>query len=473
MLRPDQIADLAILMNNPRHMLLSEPGTGKTPTICVYQRWLREQHGTPSVWTMPKSLLEKNRDEAIQFGGWAPEDVVIVDGTQRDVEAQLAKPAGVFLMGFRRFEMEWQKFPREWKAFQADEFHKGFGGHDSLQAQAMYGFMQRQGEWFVPMTGTLLDGKLETAFPAINVIEPRYYGSFESFCHYHRMIDLFTGKKTGYRNHDNLQTVLRKHGIRRLFSDIFGPQDPVMQVEWLSMSEAQREIYDRFQNEAILELEKFYIDGTQPGVAFMRACQIMDHPNRFPDLVDEGQFVDIMPGHRTAKAERLDLHLTDHVETGRPLIIYAPWVPQQHEAFELARQAGLRVGLITGATSSTERGQIDRGFRAGELNCLICSPLVADAGFNWQFCGLQEVPHIIFLSLPYKDTTLQQAIRRAIRQARATALRVTILAYKQSLNIRQMQLIEQKSIEANRVDPTYKVFALLPRDEHRGTSSSL
>ena len=79
-LRPDQIADLALLINHPKHLHLSDPGTGKTPTICTYQRYLWQHQGTPSVWPMPKSLLEKNRDEALRWGGWAPDEVQIVDG---------------------------------------------------------------------------------------------------------------------------------------------------------------------------------------------------------------------------------------------------------------------------------------------------------------------------------------------------------------------------------------------------------
>lgn len=289
MLRPDQIADLSILMCNPRHLHLSEPGTGKTPTICVYQRWLWNEHGTPSVWVMPRSLLEKNRDEALKWGGWEADEVVIADG------GPLPENGRVYLMGFRRFTLEWEKFPRTWRAIQIDEFHKGFGGAESAQTQALFGFMERQGEFFTPMTGTLIDGKMETVFPAVHIIEPRYYGNFKSFCHFHRMIDVFTGNLVGYQNHDHLQKILQKHSIRRLFSDIFGHQQIVTQVEWVSMAPAQRAAYDKFDKEALLELEQFYIDGTQPGVAFIRARQIMEHPNKFPNLIGEG-YVDILNG---------------------------------------------------------------------------------------------------------------------------------------------------------------------------------
>jgi hypothetical protein len=458
-LRPDQIADLAILMNHPKHLHLSDPGTGKTPTICTYQRFLFEDQGTPSVWPQPKSLLEKNRDEALLWGGWSdPRDVQIVDGPL-DVSAS-AYPAKVYLMGFQRFAMEQEKLPTAIRAIQIDEFHKGFGGMNSGQTQGLYRFMGRQGEFFTPMTGTLIDGKLETAFPAINVIEPRYYGSAESFTKFHTAYDPFTQKKIGYRHHDHLQTILRRHCIRRLFRDIFGEQEVVTQVEWLAMNEAQRKLYDTFEEDAIIELENFYITGQEPGVAFIRACQIMEHPNRFPNLLDPkgSSFIDISPGERPAKLDRLDLHLTDHLENKTPFLVYAAMVPQQHEAFELAESLGLKVGFIGGEASTKERNAVDKAFRAGELDGLVGSPLVADTGFNWQFSGEKEVNHIIFCSLPYKDVAYSQAVKRTIRQKRSQALRVTVLAYRDSLDIRKMQILQNKSADANRVDPTQEVL---------------
>ena len=443
-LRADQIADLAILINNPMHMHLSDPGTGKTPTICTYQRYLWEEHGTPSVWPMPKSLLKKNREEAILWGGWSPEDVVILDGPFSQ------QPGKVYLMGFQRFMMEQEKFPKEFRAVQVDEFHKGFGGNDSGQTKSLYSFMERQGEFFTPMTGTLINGKMETAYPPLQIIEPRYYGSFESYKRFHTSYDVFTGQKLGYRNHEHLQKILRKHCIRRLFKDIFGEQEVVTQVEWLYMNQEQRRLYDKFEKEAILELEEFFITGKEPGTAFIRARQIMEHPNRFPNLIGEG-FVDICPGQTPAKLDRLELHLTDHLENKTPFIIYAGLVAQQKEILHFAEKLGLRMGYV-GATG--DRYAADEGFRAGELDGLVCSPLVADAGFNWQFSGTREVEHILFASLPYVDVTFTQAVRRTIRRKRTGALRVTVLAYRDSLDIRMMQLVQSKSADNCRVDPT-------------------
>lgn len=102
-LRVDQVADLSIYIRDRKVLNLSDPGTGKTPSVCVMQyfRWNEEGNGT--VWVMPKSLLRKNKRELLRFTNFNKDQVVIVDGTPKQVEAQLKSGAAVFLMGPRRF----------------------------------------------------------------------------------------------------------------------------------------------------------------------------------------------------------------------------------------------------------------------------------------------------------------------------------------------------------------------------------
>ena len=78
-LRPYQVQDLGFHIANPKSMNLSDPGCGKTPTVCVlaYYHWSR--HGRKTVWTMPKSLLKKNKDEFLLFTEFEPEDIVILE----------------------------------------------------------------------------------------------------------------------------------------------------------------------------------------------------------------------------------------------------------------------------------------------------------------------------------------------------------------------------------------------------------
>lgn len=432
--------------------------TGKTPTVCVAQAYRWREHGVGSVWAMPKALMSKNYDEAMRFGGWSEGDVVIVDGSPKKVRAALTSGAKVFIMGFTRFGLSWQDLPDYVKAIDIDEFHKGFGGHEAKRTQALYNFMNQRGEFFIPMTGTLYNGKPDTVYPAIQIVEPRYYGTFEVFKRVHHVVDPWTGKTVGYRNLEALRDILLQHGVRRLWKEIHGEAEKIVHIERLDMSPEQRRLYDEFEQNAILELEQFFIDGTKPGVNFIRARQIMEHPNCFPDLRDPKlPPVDIMPGELPSKMEALDLHMTNAVENDKPLVVFASLVPQQRQIFEMMKSQADDVAWISGEDTKN-RAAYDEAFRRGDIRYLVCSDQIADCGFNWQFCGQQEVDHCIFASLGYVDTTVEQAYKRFLRQARQSALRITVLAYRNSMDQHLMRGLKRKSEDANKVDPTREIL---------------
>jgi hypothetical protein len=458
-LRQDQVEDLAVLLAKPRHIHGGDPGTGKTPTICVLQAIRWRQHGIGTVWVMPMKLTSKNLEEALKWGGWDADDVVVVDGTAAQCKRQLASGAKLFIMGFTRFALCYKDLPDYVKAIDIDEFHKGFGGTDSKRTQALYEFTTDPAIHFVPMTGTLYNGKPDTVYPALQIIEPRYYATPDMFRRVHHLTDPFTGKLIGYRDLEILGEILAKHSIRRFWKDIHGPEQIVIQTERLDMSERQREAYAKFEQDAILELEQFFIDGTLPGVAFTRARQIMEHPNVFPDLRDPKlPPVDITPGEVPGKLELLELDMINAVENKTPLVIFSAMVPQQRQIFAMAQKMGMKVGLLNGDTTDTETEEFDTGFRTGRFNTLVCSPQVADCGFNWQFNGDREVDDLVFASMAYQDTAFVQACKRFERQKRSSALRVKVLAYRRSLDERILKLIAQKSVEANRTDPNRSVL---------------
>ncbi|APH74105.1 helicase-related protein [Aquibium oceanicum] len=513
-LRDYQVADLSFYMRNKRCLNLSDPGTGKTPSVCVKQWWLWKTHGIGTAFVMPLSLLKKNRDEVLRFTGFQPDEVTIVTGLRPLSPAQkklaetlrnwrghyklfgsqkttfkalreagivnedmsvneqmfyartilpyeIANPGKtkVFLMGFDCYSTHWEALPPFVRACHVDEIHKGYKGDSSQRTQGFYDSFKKRMEWFIGMTGTLISGRLDSAYPAIRVIEPRYYPSYKGFYYYHAVEDPITGKLSSWRNHEKLSAIFKKHAIRRTFEMVYGKESKVIIPEYVEMTKKQREIYDQFKDQAFVELEKFFLEGTEPGVAFIRARQIMEHPNVFPNLVGEGT-VDIMGGAPCGKEERLDIHFEDHQRTGKPVIVYAALKPQQYRILKLAQKYGLKAAVLNGDVTPKKRGEIDDAFKRGDLNCIIASPAVADVGFNWQWCGDQEVDHMIFASLDFLDTTVLQAYRRCIRGKRGTPLRITVLLYEDSLDNRITWVIYSKSLDAHKVDPTQPVLKL-------------
>lgn len=458
-LRDYQVADLSYYMRDKRCMNLSDPGTGKTPSVVVFQWWLWTEHKVGSCWVQPKRLMDKNKREILRFTGLKDEDVVIVDGTPKQVAKQLASGAKVFLMGPRRFTLSWKQMPSYVKALQVDEFHMCFKDPNSAACQALFTAMQFHFEYFLPMTGTIIDGKLTSAYPAIHVIEPRYYPSVEAFEYQHAIKD-YDGKIIGWQGHEKLSAIFGRHAIRRSFASVYGEQEIVYIPEVVEMNPRQREMYDKFHDEAILELEKFYLDGSQPGVAFLRARQLMEHPNEFPDLTNPGQFIDVMRGDMPGKEDLLQIHMEDHLNTGKPMIIFSSMVPQQRRIAAMLEKAGRKFVVINGETPLKVSNEADLAFQRGEIDDLVCSPLCAAVGYNWQFWGKEEVDHMIFTAMDFRDTAFLQAVQRAVRGKRNTPLRVSILEYANSMDQHLLGIIYRKSLDAHKVDPTKPILQL-------------
>jgi hypothetical protein len=66
----------------------------------------------------------------------------------------------------------------------------------------------------------------------------------------------------------------------------------------------------------------------------------------------------------------------------------------------------------------------------------------------------------VFASIDYQDDNFVQAVRRAIRDLRKTTLKVTILSYGTKIENSIFRIVDQKSREKHKVDPTYKILTL-------------
>lgn len=440
-LRDYQIADLAFHISKPRTMNLSDPGTGKTPSVCVYAYYLWTELGVRSIWSMPKSLLKKNLDELLLFSEFKPEDVIIVDGTPAQREKQMASDAKVFLMGFDCFARNWRRLLElhpDIDAHLVDEIHMGFGGATSNRTQQLFESSQEI-RMFLAMTGTIINGRLSSVYPCIQVIAPELYRyGYDEFMIKHAITDSY-GNTVAWTNTKPISDFLRTYGIRHTFEEAYGKEAKVIIHEQCQMDPLQREAYDEFEETALLELEESWLDGTLPGVNLIRCRQIMEHPQEFGPPLDKIKM--------TGKEERLLIHLEHVKQTGEPLIVFAALVPSQNRIMDICRRMGINAALINGTVSQKKREGIDEAFRAGELDVVVASPATAAVGFNWG-----HVDKIVFMSLDYMDSSFVQGYRRAIRGVREKNLLVYVMEYENSVDQKIFSIVDQKSKLASDVD---------------------
>lgn len=461
-LRDDQVARLSFLMrpDQKKCLDLSDPGTGKTPPVIVNQL-RRLQEGRQSLWVQPKSLIAKNVEEIMAWTGLPRSQIGVLDGGPAKIQEELLADKAIYLCGPTRLDISRQAIlAKGFKAVDTDELHMCFGGSTSRRTTAYFDVM-RQAEEGVGMTGSLINGRLDTAYPAIHVINSGYYPfGYEQFIGAHAFVDQYN-RPLSWHGHDRLRAILQRHAIRWTFEQIFGAQEVIFETEWVSMEPEQRRMFDELREKAFLELDDFFVDGTQPGVNMIRARQVMEIPNFFPDLRDpKAPRIDILKGKRPAKLDSLHIHFDHHRRCGTPVVVFAYFQEQVEQIAKLARDTGLSVGTIHGGVSSKRRGEVDQAFCRGELQAVIASEETAAVGFNWQDWGPNqiELDHVIFASLDFKDTNFSQGYKRGIRRKRSKPLRVTTMGYFDSIDRRLMQILERKSRDANKVDPSYQVI---------------
>lgn len=443
-LRPYQVEDLATYMAQERVMNLSDPGTGKTPPTAVLTGYLADATNEGVVWVQPKSLMRKNRNEILKWcPDLDPEQVIIVDGAKLAREQQIRSEGKVFLMGFQRWSEDWEQFKGRTGSVIVDETHMGYSTHDSQRTQNLYASMKHHGV-FIPMTGTMIKGRLNSVYPSIHIIEPRYYHSHQSFMNIHAIIDDWSGKVVGWKNIDRMAAIFAKHAIRHTFKECYGDEKVVFITELCEMSVKQRAAYDEFHEKAVLELEGKFIDGTIPGVFVLRCRQIMCHPPQM-GLIKDSEL--------SGKEELLRLHIADHLNSGVPMLIYASMVAEQERLLRFVRKEGMSAEWMGGHTSGAKRAQLDEAFVRGDFQCLVASPQVAAFGFNWEHVG-----HVIFTSIDYMNDNFVQAYRRAERGTRTEPLLVTTLGYYDSIDQRLFEINHDKSKLSNSVDKSYEIL---------------
>lgn len=438
-LRPYQAAHLAYHIAAQRSLNLSHPGTGKTPTACLYIMYLNAIEHAKVAFVMPKSLMKKNRDELLRFTDFAPEQVGIVDGTPKKRQKIYDDDrVQVFLMGFDCFSNEWTKLPAEVNAVVVDETHMGYSTDPSKRTQGFYRAMKKC-KFFLGMTGTIIDGRLSSVYPLIRVIEPRYYASYKDFLNQHAIFNDF-GSIIGWKNHDKIRKILSRHAVAMSFAEAYKDSPaPVIIPEKCEMDPKHRKLYEQFEEMALLELDDKYLDDSgSGGVKQLRCRQIIEAP----------ESVEIKDKFSLGKDEMLKVHLEDAKNTGKPLLIFSVFTAEQERLKKICQEEfGLRTELMNGSVSGTKRGKIDEDFKAGKIDVVIGSPEVMSVGFNWE-----HVDTVIFVSIDYKDSNWKQAIQRADRGTRKYPLRVYRMFYGDCpVEDRLWSIIKRKQEDSRKV----------------------
>ncbi len=439
-LRPYQAQQLAFHIAHSRSLNLSDPGVGKTPVAALYSWWVASRINQATVWIQPTSLNEKNKEEILNFSKFKEHEVQIVQGTPAERQQIYRHRPKVLLITPETFGREWRKILEHQQvgAVVTDEHHKSYASNNSKRTEQWY-FAMRHIPRFLGMTGTIIAGRYNTLYPAIHVIEPRYYLTEVSFTSEHAILDGF-GNICGWRNDGKLRAILANHSVRTTFEEAYGPEAKIIfPPEHCEMSPRQAAMYKDLEDKALIELEDRFVDAALPGVNAIRARQVLGCPEVFEPNCVAGR----------------DASMALHFDNPGNFAVFSCFPAEVERMSRLATQAGRRSAFMHGGVPAAQRANIDQVFREGRLDTVCATIEVAGQGFNWH-----HLDDIFYLSMDYKDDGFFQSYRRGIRGQRSKPLRIHILNHNSRIENRILEVIERKSREANAVDQSREVLSL-------------
>lgn len=400
---------------------------------------------------MPKSLLSKNYEELLLWSNLQPHQIVMVDGNPEQRKKQMDwKDGRVFMMGFDTFANNWEYLRSRYSNvvhFCGDEFHRGFSNHGKRhwknpnkfdgprRTVMLYEYLHKGGD-LLATTGTLINGRLTSAFPVIHLINPVYYGTYDSFISWHCIVDAW-GNPVYYKNHDRLSAILDKHGRRITYEQAYGKENKQLFVISCNMGTNQKKAYKQFEERAILELEDEVIEAKSGAVSLRKCMEIMQVPELFGITDDNPE----------GKEARLRDEVELAIEEKQQLLIFDPMKSAQKKWATILNEMGRRAEVMNGDVTGNQRMWQDKKFREGEITDLVCSPDVAGVGFNWE-----HVNTVIFMLLDWQDTTFIQNYRRALRGTRTQPLRILVFQYRASIDQQIAQKLNWKSENRTRVE---------------------
>lgn len=437
-LRPHQVDTLAFYIANKNCLNRSEPATGKTAPSCVMAKFVNENENGSTVFVMPKSLLVKNEEEITNWTGLKTliyRGKITLDKWKGETYDVILTTADTFA---NHFEQIRRMLAKAFGLLLADETHLYWSSAKAKRTQFILAHCRKipRNIW---LTGTVIRGRLDSAFPVIQMIEPRYYGNHQTFMSQHSVKDSFTGEVIGWCNEAKINAILKIHSVNYLFRDVYGDPDYIYLPTHVDIDSKHYKAYKEFEEFANLELEDDSIlYATEAGVQTIRCRQILGCPEVLGlKIADYGK----------------DDWIFENLLNGdyQKVVLFSAMQGEQVRLVRKIEERGFKVGLINGTVDGNKRGQIDKAFREGDLQVIVASPATAGVGLNWHNCEVAA-----FVSIDYMDDNITQATFRFIRGKRDKTIPIYLLKYKNTIEDKIYGITYQKSLLASKADSSRK-----------------
>lgn len=303
-----------------------------------------------------------------------------------------------------------------------DECHRAKDS-TSLQGKAM---LEISAPHMIAMSGTpLMNSPIDLYFP-IKWLGYENHSLFEFKRHYCRLGGYNDAEILGYKNLDELRSLVDQIMLRRLKTEVLDLPDKIEKLEYVEMSSKQSKLYLEIQQNTKTLIHQIRMSNN-PLSMLLRLRQVTGWCGIIDESIQE-----------SAKMQRMVELVEDIVANNQKAIIFSNWTSITEVAVKLLSK--YNPAYITGDVKQEERmNEVDR-FQNDER----CKVIIGTIGAMGTGLTLTSAQNVIFLDEPWTKALKDQAEDRAHRIGTKGTVSIITLMCKDTIDDRIHDLIEKK-----------------------------
>lgn len=304
-----------------------------------------------------------------------------------------------------------------------DEAHKA-KNPDSQQGKALLSIDCKGPK--IPMSGTfVLNNPLDLYLPL------RWSGfethSFYAYKQHYCTMGGFGGKEiVGYKNLDELRSMVSNVMLRRVKGDVLDLPPKVHTIEWVDAYPEQKSLYKDVRDQVRDNIDKVKVH-PDPLSEMLRLRQVTGYPGILSSTVT-----------KSAKMDRMEELVEDEVSVGGKAIIFSNWSEMTNVIWHKLKK--YNPAYITGEVSSVQRMEEKDRFQ-NDPNCKVMIGTIGALGTGFTLTAAQLV---IFVDEPWNRGIKDQAEDRAHRIGTRGTVRVVTILTRDTVDEGVYNLVQKK-----------------------------
>ena len=304
-----------------------------------------------------------------------------------------------------------------------DEAHKA-KNPDSQQGKALLSIDCKGPK--IPMSGTfVLNNPLDLYLPL------KWAGfethSFYAYKQHYCTMGGFGGKEiVGYKNLDELRSMVSKVMLRRVKGDVLDLPPKVHTIEWVDAYPEQKSLYKDVRDQVRDNIDKVKVH-PDPLSEMLRLRQVTGYPGILSSTVT-----------KSAKMDRMEELVEEEVLVGGKAIIFSNWSEMTNVIRNKLKK--YNPAYITGEVGSVQRMEEKDRFQ-NDPNCKVMIGTIGALGTGFTLTAAQLV---IFVDEPWNRGIKDQAEDRAHRIGTRGTVRIVTILTRDTVDEGVYNLVQKK-----------------------------